>query len=232
MKTYKEVNPYNGEEVMVETTATISGFKKSFIRPNKPPLIASSLMNRAKGMGIKQVNFEDGTITLKGSKSKVMEILKDAKREKLKTDMTEDAPTNATGVNVAGTGDDSSVVVVKKKKRKQPLIDARTKSYRLHREKLKKMREKRSKFREEVVEQMFQETALDTLQKIVRDKQAQTIRFKDGSMKVDMTTANIVLKVIDKIKNPDLKKKVKDKLKSGKKIDFQGVLNVAMKALR
>ena len=28
----------------------------------------------------------------------------------------EDAPTNATGVNVAGTGDDSSVVVVKKKK--------------------------------------------------------------------------------------------------------------------
>ena len=32
MKTYKEVNPYNGEEVMVETTATISGFKKSFIR--------------------------------------------------------------------------------------------------------------------------------------------------------------------------------------------------------
>ena len=94
------------------------------------------------------------------------------------------------------------------------------------------MREKRSKFREEVVEQMFQETALDTLQKIVRDKQAQTIRFKDGSMKVDMPTANIVLKVIDKIKNPDLKKKVKDKLKSGKKIDFQGVLNVAMKALR
>ena len=29
----------------------------------------------------------------------------------------EDAPTNATGVNVAGTGDDSSVVVVRKKKK-------------------------------------------------------------------------------------------------------------------
>ena len=29
----------------------------------------------------------------------------------------EDAPTNATGTAVAGTGDDSSVVVVKKKKK-------------------------------------------------------------------------------------------------------------------
>ena len=31
----------------------------------------------------------------------------------------EDAPTNATGVNVAGTGDDDSVVVVKKKKKEK-----------------------------------------------------------------------------------------------------------------
>ena len=53
----------------------------------------------------------------------------------------EDAPTNATGTAVAGTGDDSSVVVVKKKKR---LLDARTKAYKTHAEKLKKMREKRS----------------------------------------------------------------------------------------
>ena len=36
----------------------------------------------------------------------------------------EDAPTNATGAAVAGTGDDSSVVVVKKKKK--TFLDART----------------------------------------------------------------------------------------------------------
>ena len=40
----------------------------------------------------------------------------------------EDAPTNATGVAVAGTGDDSSVVVMKKKKKKT-FLDARTKEY-------------------------------------------------------------------------------------------------------
>ena len=46
---------------------------------------------------------------------------------------SEDAPANATGPNVAGTGDDSSVVVVRKKKK--TLIDARTKSYKQHRAK-------------------------------------------------------------------------------------------------
>ena len=54
----------------------------------------------------------------------------------------EDAPTNATGVNVAGTGDDDSVVVVRKKKKKT-LVDARTKAYREHRKRLETAREKR-----------------------------------------------------------------------------------------
>ena len=34
----------------------------------------------------------------------------------------EDAPANATGPSVAGTGDDSSVVVVRKKKKKRYFI--------------------------------------------------------------------------------------------------------------
>ena len=53
----------------------------------------------------------------------------------------EDAPTNATGVAVAGTGDDSSVVVVRKKKK--TLIDARSKSYKEHRMKLERARQRR-----------------------------------------------------------------------------------------
>ena len=56
---------------------------------------------------------------------------------------TEDAPANATGVNVA-TGDDASVVPVDPKKRKKKtLIDARSKSYKQHRAKLEKARERR-----------------------------------------------------------------------------------------
>ena len=54
----------------------------------------------------------------------------------------EEAPTNVTGPNVAGTGDDDSVVVVRKKKKKT-LVDARTKEYREHRKRLEQARERR-----------------------------------------------------------------------------------------
>ena len=54
----------------------------------------------------------------------------------------EDAPTNATGAAVAGTGDDSSVVVVRKKKKKT-FLDARTKAYKEHQKRLEAARARR-----------------------------------------------------------------------------------------
>ena len=53
----------------------------------------------------------------------------------------EDAPTNATGAAVAGTGDDSSVVLVKKKKK--TFLDARTKEYKAHQKRLETARARR-----------------------------------------------------------------------------------------
>ena len=53
----------------------------------------------------------------------------------------EDAPTNATGAAVAGTGDDSSVVVMKKKKK--TFLDARTKAYKEHQKRLETARARR-----------------------------------------------------------------------------------------
>jgi hypothetical protein len=45
---------------------------------------------------------------------------------------------------------------------------------------------------------MIDEDAITTIKSIVKDKQAKSIKFSDGkSMKVDMTTANVLLKVID-----------------------------------
>ena len=157
----------------------------------------------------------------------------------------EDAPANATGVNVAGTGDDSSVVVVRKKKK--TLIDARSKSYKQHRAKLERARERReerkSRLAKEVKENIGQFTRegyleeekpssyiLSTLRDIVKNKSAKSMKFKDGSMKVDMTTANMMLQVLDKI-NPMNKKKVMGILDKGGKGDFMKVHNVVMKAL-
>ena len=73
----------------------------------------------------------------------------------------EDAPANATGVNVAGTGDDSSVVVVKKKKK--TLIDARTKSYKQHKAKLDNQREQREKRKSRLVQKVAENTSNFTL---------------------------------------------------------------------
>ena len=157
----------------------------------------------------------------------------------------EDAPANATGPNVAGTGDDSSVVVVRKKKK--TLIDARTKSYKLHSQRLQKAREQREKRKSRLAQKIADKNEsftregyleeekpssyiLSTLRDIVKNKSAKSMKFKDGSMKVDMTTANMMLQVLDKI-NPMNKKKVMGILDKGGKGDFMKVHNVVMKAL-
>ena len=157
----------------------------------------------------------------------------------------EDAPANATGPNVAGTGDDSSVVVVRKKKK--TLIDARTKSYKQHKAKLEKAREQREKRKSRLAQKIADKNEsftregyleeekpssyiLSTLRDIVKNKSAKSMKFKDGSMKVDMTTANMMLQVLDKI-NPMNKKKVMGILDKGGKGDFMKVHNVVMKAL-
>ena len=158
---------------------------------------------------------------------------------------TEDAPANATGVNVAGTGDDSSVVVVRKKKK--TLIDARSKSYKQHRKKLEQARQRREERKSRLAQKVEQNIGmftregyleeekpssyiLSTLRDIVKNKSAKSMKFKDGSMKVDMTTANMMLQVLDKI-NPMNKKKVMGILDKGGKGDFMKVHNVVMKAL-
>jgi len=157
----------------------------------------------------------------------------------------EDAPANATGVNVAGTGDDSSVVVVRKKKK--TLIDARSKSYKQHRKKLEQARQRREERKSRLAQKVEQNMGiftregyleeekpssyiLSTLRDIVKNKSAKSMKFKDGSMKVDMTTANMMLQVLDKI-NPMNKKKVMGILDRGGKGDFMKVHNVVMKAL-
>jgi hypothetical protein len=157
----------------------------------------------------------------------------------------EDAPANATGPNVAGTGDDSSVVVVRKKKK--TLIDARTKSYKLHSQKLQKAREQREKRKSRLAQKIADKNEsftregyleeenpssyiISTLRDIVKNKSAKSVKFKDGSMKVDMTTANMMLQVLDKI-NPMNKKKVMGILDKGGKGDFMKVHNVVMKVL-
>ncbi len=158
----------------------------------------------------------------------------------------EDAPTNATGVNVAGTGDDSSVVVVKKKKKKT-LIDARSKTYREHRKRLEQARERRlaklkekesnlvKKVKEQIgnfgYEEYIEEDNVADLKDIVKRKSAKNLKFKDGSMKVDMFTASAMTQILDKV-NPANQKKMMDMINSGTKSQFMKLQQLAMKAVK
>ena len=63
---------------------------------------------------------------------------------------------------------------------------------------------------------------VDKLRQIVKDKSAMSIKFADGSMKVDMTTASIFLQVFDKVKE-ETQEKIVDKIQT--KSGFLSVLD-------
>ena len=102
----------------------------------------------------------------------------------------EDAPTNATGVAVAGTGDDSSVVVMKKKKKKT-FLDARTKAYKEHQKRLeaaRARREERKKTASKINEEQLDEVNVTFIKKFAADmkKDKQFKPYADKFMKLAM----------------------------------------------
>ena len=55
---------------------------------------------------------------------------------------------------------------------------------------------------------------IDTLKQIVKDKQHQTVMFDKGNAKVDLFTASAMMAVYNALKQPALKKKFEDMIKS------------------
>ena len=148
---------------------------------------------------------------------------------------TEEAPANASGSAVAGTGDDSSTVVVKKKK-KNP-YDGRTREARQF---FKRMAERRAK-RESKLAKKVQESTLERatdlaednvaiLKDIVKRKQNKDIKFKDGKMKVDLFTASAITQVYDAV-NTSNKKKMEDMI-NGKKAQFMKIADFALSKVK
>ena len=128
----------------------------------------------------------------------------------------EDAPTNATGAAVAGTGDDSSVVVVRKKKKKT-FLDARTKEYKEHQKRLEAARARReerkkqaSKINEEQIDEMKKvEITLNNpndAKKIKKD----VIDLTNKKRKVNITMKQMGKKLIIDGGDYDITREVKD----------------------
>ena len=147
----------------------------------------------------------------------------------------EDAPTNFAGQG-SGVVMPPDVAHAKKKKR---LLDARTKAYRQHREKLDRARarraEQKSKLSQKVQENTMdfnrevylEENNMNVLKDIVVKKQMKPVKFKDGTMKVDMFTASAITQVYNKV-NMDNKKKL-EKMVNSTKGQFLALQNKVMK---
>jgi hypothetical protein len=145
----------------------------------------------------------------------------------------EDAPSN-----FAGTG--SGVDMNPTGKKKKSLLDARTKIYREHKAKLEAARIKRenarkSKFVEKVKESVnnfnresfLEENNMNVLKDIVVRKSAKPLKFKDGTMQVDLTTASTITQIYNKV-NIDNQKKL-EKMVNGTKGQFQAMVSKVMK---
>ena len=124
-------------------------------------------------------------------------------------------------------------------------VDGRTKSYKEHRKRLELARERRlakkeqsnliKKVKEQVNEfsreEYIEEDNVADLKDIVKRKGAKNLKFKDGSMKVDMFTASAITQILDKVK-PDNKRKMMDMINSGTKSQFLKLQQIEMKAVK
>ena len=157
----------------------------------------------------------------------------------------EDAPTNAVGrgaVAGIGVGPDGEPGIHPNKKKKKALIDARSKSYKTHRAKLEAKRAKRAEQKNNFInkvkestsefnrESLITEDNVDVLRSIVKTKGMKPLKFSDGTMKVDLTTASTMLQVLDKV-NPDNKAKL-TKMINGKKGQFTAAANAVFKMVK
>ena len=149
----------------------------------------------------------------------------------------EDAPTNFAG---KGSGVAMPPDAMMRKKKKKKLLDARTKEYKQHQARLeasrkKRMEQRKSKFVEKVKESIddfnreiyLVENNMNVLKDIVVKKSAKPVKFKDGTMKVDMFTASAITQVYNKV-NIDNKKKLENMV-NGTKGQFMAMSNKIMK---
>tara|TARA_E500000178_G_scaffold18943_1_gene17866 strand:- start:4092 stop:4598 length:507 start_codon:yes stop_codon:yes gene_type:complete len=149
----------------------------------------------------------------------------------IKNEIDEEAPTNN-----AGSGAVSMPPDAVKKKKKNP-YDGRTKEAREFYKRMAERRAKReSKLAKKVQESTLErasiltEDNLDVLRKIVKDKQATNVKFKDGTMKVDMFTASAVVQVFDLVNRSNQQKM--QKLINGKKAEFMKISDFALSKVK
>jgi len=148
---------------------------------------------------------------------------------------SEEAPANS----VAGGGVSLPPDAVAQKKKKKNPYDGRTKEARQFFQRMAERRAKReekSRLTKQVQEttlsqaSYFAEDNVDVLNKIVKDKQHQDIKFKDGKMKVDLFTASAITQVFKMVNKSNQEKMTK--MLNGKKAEFMKIADFALSKVK
>ena len=143
---------------------------------------------------------------------------------------SEEAPANS----VAGGGVSLPPDAVMQKKKKNP-YDGRTKEARQFYQRMserKAKREEKSRLTKQVQENTLErasvlaEDNVDVLKDIVKKKQNQQIKLKDGKLRVDLFSASAIVQVFDAV-NKSNQEKMRDML-NGNKAQFLKIADFAM----
>jgi len=167
--------------------------------------------------------------------TKFNDIMKKFYEDEMLGIKTEDAPANS----VASGGVSMPADAVSKKKQKEiqkKPYDGRTREARAFIKRMGELRAKReTNFRKSVKENIddfgseyLNEANVDVLKKIVKDKQNNKIKLKDGTLRVDLFTASALTQALEKVK-PDTKKKMEDIINKGGKSQFMKLVGVVFK---
>lgn len=148
---------------------------------------------------------------------------------------SEEAPANS----VAGGGVSLPPDAVMQKKKKKNPYDGRTKEARQFFKRMaerKAKREEKARLTKQVQENTMErashlaEDNVAMLKDIVKKKQMKNIKFKDGSMKVDLFTASAITQVYDMVNKSNQDKMAK--MLNGKKAEFMKIADFALSKVK
>ena len=165
--------------------------------------------------------------------TKFSDIMKKFYEDEMLGIKNEDAPANSVS---AGGVDMAPNAVSKKKQKEIQKYDGRTRESKAFIKRMAELRAKREQsFRKSVKESMdnfgeeyLNEANTDVLKKIVKDKQNNKIKLKDGTLRVDLFTASALTQALEKVR-PDTKKKMEDIINKGGKAQFMKLVGVVFK---
>ena len=171
--------------------------------------------------------------------TKFSDIMKYLYEDEMLGIKNEDAPVNSAGggaIAGIGVGPDGEPGVHPKKKKKK-IYDGRTRDAKSFIKRIEALRAKRSeKFSKQVKETMddfrteqLTEDNVAILRDIVKRKQNNMIKLKDGKLRIDLFTASAITQALDKRLNKDNQKKVMDIINNGSKGQFMKIVGIVMK---